>query len=113
MSRDPRCDPYGWPDPRWHVENCRCEEEPVSVSRDPMDALVEIVVLTMARTNAGGGDIGSGEAFTLGQISGIATRVPGIVERVTERMAEDTSASACPNCGRKRHDHTTPKCYLC
>jgi hypothetical protein len=85
----------------------------VSESGDPMDALVEIVVLTMARMNAGGDEVSRGEAFTLGQIGGIATRVPGIVERVTERMAEDTSASVCPNCGRKCHDHTTPKCYLC
>lgn len=23
-NRDPRCDQHGWPDARWHVEDCQC-----------------------------------------------------------------------------------------
>lgn len=23
-GRDARCDQHGWPDPRWHADNCTC-----------------------------------------------------------------------------------------
>lgn len=50
---------------------------------DPKDLLAEIVQLAMDRMNTGD-DISSWEAWTLGQISGIASRCPDVLSRVDD-----------------------------
>lgn len=51
---------------------------------DPIDCLKEIAALAMDRMNSGD-KIAPGEAFTLGQISGTACRVPEVMTYLRER----------------------------
>jgi hypothetical protein len=56
----------------------------VPMSDDPLDCLTEIGTLTMQRMNSDD-DIAPGEAFTLGQIAGIAMRIPEVAQRMKEQ----------------------------
>ena len=51
---------------------------------DPTDCLKEIAALAMDRMNSGD-KITSGEAWTLGKISGTACRVPEVMTYLRER----------------------------
>jgi hypothetical protein len=54
-------------------------------SKDPVDCLREIAALAMDRMNTSQGVIAPAEAFTLGQITGIAMRVSGVTEYLKAR----------------------------
>ena len=58
-------------------------------SNDPIDALVEIMLASQRRMNMETPEPSAYEAFTLGQIMGIACRSPLAVERYKARAAEE------------------------
>lgn len=53
---------------------------------DPVDCLVEIVQLTMKRMTSA--KVGADEALVLGEIAGVAIRLPEVMQRVNEVMKE-------------------------
>lgn len=56
------------------------------MSNDPIDCLTEIAKLAMDRANSG--DVTANEMFTLGEITGIAWRVPAVGRRLKEMEDE-------------------------
>jgi hypothetical protein len=83
---------------------------------DPVALLKEIAQIAMDRMNYGA-DVGSWEAMTLGKITGVAVRYPGVLEGLRdvprgpgiifdhEFAGADLRCCGRPGCGRPAGDH--------